>query len=233
MGIKASSQVTVIDVTDAYSVTLTSEAYTFIGNTTGAPSGLSCTTQVIAYCGSNLCSKVTIGAVTCPTGISATITNNNTSSPTITFNTTATVSSACEATIPVTVDDVTINKKFSFAVAMAGNTGTAGRGIKSADTTYQAGSSGETAPTDTWEASPPATSADKPYLWTRTILTYTDGSTSTAYAIGGTIEGVEVGGRNLIRNSTILIFENYYFEDFASSAVLGTAVIGEMILGIS
>lgn len=118
--VKATTEVTLIDITDAYSVILTSEAYTFIGNTTGAPSGLSCTTQVVAYCGSDLCSKVTIGTVTCPTGISATITNNNTSSPTITFKTTTTVSSACEATIPVTVDDVTVNKKFSFAVAKTG-----------------------------------------------------------------------------------------------------------------
>lgn len=41
MGIKAADQLTIMDVTDAYSVMLTSEAYTFIGNTSGAPSGLS------------------------------------------------------------------------------------------------------------------------------------------------------------------------------------------------
>ena len=39
--IKSSNQLTIIDVTDAYSVILTSEAYTFVGNTTGAPSGVS------------------------------------------------------------------------------------------------------------------------------------------------------------------------------------------------
>ncbi len=126
MAIKASSQVSVLDVTDAYSVTLTSEAFTFVGNTSGAPSGLSCTTQVIAYCGTKQCSKVTIGTITCPTGISSTITNNGTISPTITFTTTATITSACEATIPVTVDEITINKKFSFAVAKQGNTGAQG-----------------------------------------------------------------------------------------------------------
>lgn len=120
---KASGQVTVVDVTDAYSVLLTSESYTFVGNTTGAPSGLSCTTQVVAYCGTQQCSKVTVSTVTCPSGISATISNNNTSSPTITFKTTASITQACEATIPVVVDGVTINKKFSFAVAKQGNTG--------------------------------------------------------------------------------------------------------------
>ena len=121
MAIKASSQVSLLDITDAYSVTLTSETFTFVGNTTGAPSGLSCTTQAVAYCGSTKCSKVTIGTVSCPTGISATISNNNTESPTITFKTTATITAACEAIIPVTVDGITINKKFSFSVAKKGN----------------------------------------------------------------------------------------------------------------
>lgn len=123
MSIKASNQVSLVDITDAYSVTLTSEAFTFVGNTTGAPAGLSCTTQAVAYCGTTQCSKVSISTVTCPSGISATISNNNTASPTITFKTTATITAACEATIPVVVDGVTINKKFSFAVAKQGEAG--------------------------------------------------------------------------------------------------------------
>lgn len=118
MAIKASNQVSLTDVTDAYSVTLTSETFTFMGNnTSGAQVGLSCSTQVIAYCGTQQCSEVNVGTIQCPTGISATITNNNTSLPTITFTTTASITEACEATIPVTVDDVTFNKVFSFAVA--------------------------------------------------------------------------------------------------------------------
>ena len=306
MSIKASSQVSLIDITDAYSVILTSESYTFIGNTSGAPSGLSCSTQVVAFCGSASCSKVSIGTITCPTGISATISNNNTSSPTITFKTTATVTTACEATIPVSVDGVTINKKFSFAVAKQGSTGAkgdtgatgpqgptgatgatgpqgpkgdkgdtgatgatgkgvkssavtyqastsgttiptgtwsssipsvaagsylwtrtiitytdnttttsysvgkmgntgstgatgaTGKGIKSTAITYQAGSSGTSAPTGNWSTSVPSTSASAPYLWTRTIITYTDGTTTTSYNVGSTPEGIVVGGRNLL-----------------------------------
>ena len=60
MAIKATGQVTIIDVTDAYSVILTSEAYTFVGNTSGAPAGLKCATQAVAYCGSNQCSVVNV-----------------------------------------------------------------------------------------------------------------------------------------------------------------------------
>lgn len=355
MSIKASSQVSLIDITDAYSVILTSESYTFIGNTSGAPSGLSCSTQVVAFRGSVSCSKVSIGTITCPTGISATISNNNTSSPTITFKTTATVTTACEATIPVSVDGVTINKKFSFAVAKQGSTGATGpqgptgatgatgpqgpqgpkgdkgntgatgatgatgpkgdkgdtgatgkgvkssavtyqastsgttiptgtwsssipsvaagsylwtrtiitytdnttttsysvgkmgntgstgatgpqgpqgatgatgNGIKSTAITYQAGSSGTSAPTGTWSTNVPSTSASAPYLWTRTIITYTDGTTTTSYNVGSTPEGIVVGGRNLIvsgklvygypsENDGSMVYEkNYRTSDF-------------------
>lgn len=121
MAIKASNQVSLLDITDAYSVTLTSETYTFMGDTSGAPSGLTCTTQVVAYCGANQCLEVNVLDVTCPTGISATISNNGTSSPTITFRTTSVITDSCEATISVEVDGVTVNKKFSFAVAKQGD----------------------------------------------------------------------------------------------------------------
>lgn len=142
--IKASDQITVIDVTDAYSVVLTSETYTFIGGTSGVAAGQSCSTEVAAYCGQNQCSKVSVtqSAIVCPIGISATVTNNNTSLVKITFKTTATISSACEATIPIVVDGITIYKKFSFAVAKAGavgpkgDQGVAGKDGKDGATTY-------------------------------------------------------------------------------------------------
>lgn len=86
---------------------------------------------------------------------------------------------------------------WSTAVCISGNTGdkgnpgTSGRGISSTQIRYQAGSSGTTVPTGTWTSSIPATSASAPYLWTRTIISYTDNTTSTFYAIGSTPEGVE------------------------------------------
>lgn len=79
-----------------------------------------------------------------------------------------------------------------------GDTGASGKGVKSTAVTYQASSSGTTIPTGVWSATPPATSADKPYFWTRTIITYTDNTTSTAYNVGSTPEGIVVGGRNLL-----------------------------------
>ena len=82
-----------------------------------------------------------------------------------------------------------------------GNTGAAGRGIKSSSVTYQVGSSQTTVPTGSWTASVPKLSSTTPYLWTRTILTYTDNTTSTAYSVGTTLDGVNVGGRNLLRGT--------------------------------
>ena len=85
-------------------------------------------------------------------------------------------------------------------VCITGNTGATGKGIKSTAVTYQASSSGTTVPTGTWVTSVPATNAVNPYLWTRTVITYTDNTKSTSYAVGSTLEGVSVGGRNLILN---------------------------------
>lgn len=366
MAVKATAQETVFDLTDAYSIMLTSESYTFNGNTSGVPAGKTCSTQVVAYLGGTPM-KSNISKVTCPTGISVSLKDNNTIAPTITFTTTATVTEDCEASISVTVDDVTISKKFSFAVAKTGSkgdTGAAGNGIKSIlyyyarsssqtapsessitgtslptldatnkylwqkevitytnntsqttvvllavygntgakgdkgndgtsvtiksqAVTYQASSSGTTIPSGTWSqripavgkgqylwtrtvitfsndvtstsysvgymgtngqngsngsngkdgigikstevtyqtwengtstpngtwsTSVPDTTADKPYLWTRTVITYTDNSQSTSYSVGSTLKGVNVGGRNLLLKSKDYNDKNYYFN---------------------
>lgn len=183
MAIKSSNQLTIIDVTDAYSVMLTSEAYTFIGGIDGAPAGLTCTTQAVAYCGINQCTEVNIdqSSITCPTGIQATVANNGSSAPTITFSTTAKIANSCEATIPVVVDGITVNKRFSFSVAKAGNNGTSVT-ITSTSVTYQVGTSGTTKPTGTWETEVPSV-ANGQYLWTKTVVNYSDGKSTEAYSV--------------------------------------------------
>lgn len=77
-----------------------------------------------------------------------------------------------------------------------GPTGPTGNGVKSTAVAYQASASATSAPTGTWSDSPVTTSASLPYMWTRTIITYTDNTTSTSYSVGCTPEGVSVGGRN-------------------------------------
>ena len=79
-----------------------------------------------------------------------------------------------------------------------GKDGSDGRGIASTSIDYQAGTSQTTKPTGTWGSSVPALSTDKPYLWTRTTITYTDDTTSVSYSVSSTLDGIEVGGRNLL-----------------------------------
>lgn len=80
-----------------------------------------------------------------------------------------------------------------------GKPGADGVGIKSTSVKYQAGSSQTTAPTGTWLDAVPKLSAATPYLWTKTVITYTNGTSSTSYSVSSTLDGVEVGGRNLVR----------------------------------
>ena len=94
--------------------------------------------------------------------------------------------SSATCTFEVKVDSVVIKKVFGVTKAKTGATGKAGadgKGISSTVVTYQASTSGTTVPTGTWGATIPSVSANQ-YLWTRTIITYTDGTTSTSYSIG-------------------------------------------------
>lgn len=79
--------------------------------------------------------------------------------------------------------------------------GSDGIGVKSTDITYQAASSQTSAPTGDWLSKVPELTPKTPYLWTRTVITYTDGRTSTSYSVSSTIDGVVVGGRNLQKNT--------------------------------
>lgn len=198
MSIKASNQITIVDVTDAYSALLSSEGYTFVGDSTGAPSGLTCTTQVTAYRGSQQCEEVKVVAVQCPSGISAIINNNGTSSPVITFTTIDIITEAVQAIIRIVVDEITITKMFTFSVAIQGSDGADGKGIKAAEITYQIGESGTVPPEGTWTNTIPETTSEKPYLWTCTVITYTDDTTSTSYSVSSTLDSVDIGGRNLV-----------------------------------
>lgn len=83
-----------------------------------------------------------------------------------------------------------------------------GRGVASTSVEYQAWGNGTTPPPSNsgWETTPPKTTASKPYLWTKTVLTYTDNTSSLpSYSVGSTPEGIVVGGRNLIKDSNFIV----------------------------
>lgn len=54
--------------------------------------------------------------------------------------------------------------------------------VKSSDVSYRAGDSGTEVPFGVWSPEPVLAGAGK-YLWTRTIITYTDGSSTTSYSV--------------------------------------------------
>lgn len=59
-------------------------------------------------------------------------------------------------------------------------------------------------------------------------------SVSRTYATKDELSGLEIGARNLIRNSTNLLFEDYYFESVdgtTTAAIVGTAVAGVAVVG--
>lgn len=73
-----------------------------------------------------------------------------------------------------------------YSVGKIGNNGSqgpAGNGIASTAITYQASASGTNAPTGTWSTTIPNVAANQ-YLWTRTVIQYTNGTSSTAYSVG-------------------------------------------------
>ena len=198
MAIKASNQITITDITDAYSVILTSEAFTFIGGTSGAASGSSCSTQAVAYCGTNQCNSVNVtqsaikfykaDGTQVTSGINATVSNSGTSAVTITFALTAVLNQALEADIPVVVDGITVHKKFSLSVAKTGQQGNPGTSVtvSSVSYAYQLSTSGTTVPTGTWSDTPVAPTTTQ-YAWTRTTTKYSDNTTAVTYTVGGKV----------------------------------------------
>ena len=189
MAIKSSDQLTIVDLTDAYSVILTSDGYTFPGTISAAKAG-SCTTQVIAMRGSEqVAASVDLNAVTKPTGITVTK-DTNATSPTLTITASTSFTTAGFVDIPVVTEGITIHKKFAVSIAFTGatggtgpqgpqgETGATGKGVSSVTVTYQAGSSNTSAPTGTWQNSPPSVSQGQ-YLWTKIVLNYTDNTSSS------------------------------------------------------
>ena len=183
MGIKAVSQVDVIDLTDGYSVVLTNDNYTFLGTTNSVNGTQTTTTQVMALCGSEQVS-CTVVNITCPTGISA-VSDGKSLQPTITITATSALTKSGTITIPIVIDgDITINKTFRYSIAFKGATGQNGTSVtvSSTSVTYQIGASGTTKPTVTWSPNVPNVPNGQ-FLRTKTVVKYSDGKSTDAYSV--------------------------------------------------
>ena len=240
MAVKSADQISIIDLTDGYSVILTSDGYTFPGSTNAAKAG-SCTTQIVAMRGSEqIPASVTLADITKPTGITVTK-DNDATSPTLTITASTSCTTAGVVRIPVSLEDgtITINKVFSVSIAFTGatgaqgSTGATGKGVSSVTITYQSGSNNTTAPTGTWLDSPPSVAAGS-YLWTKMVFNYTDGtSSSPVYSVAkqgstgatGAAGGKWYSGTGITGTSTTA-------TTFSGSGV-SSAVVGDMYLNTS
>ena len=117
--------------TDAVNILLGNEAHTFVASSDGKAIATTVSTSVLGYAGATQ-KACTIGTISgLPTGMTATINNNNSTSSSVTFTvTTSLTTKNGTVTIPVTCNGVTINKSFSYGLAIAGTTGASSKLIK-------------------------------------------------------------------------------------------------------
>jgi len=133
MPIIARAQETLVDLTDGYSVILTSEAYTFLGTTEHAIAG-TCSTEVIAMRGGDqIPCSVDISKATMPTGITLSKGNTSLLAPKIIITASTNFETPGDVILPVSISgtDIVINKQFSVSIAFTGATGA--QGPKGAD----------------------------------------------------------------------------------------------------
>lgn len=209
MAIKAVNQIDVIDLTDGYSVVLTSDSHTFLGTTTSVNGTQTTTTQVMALCGSEQV-PCTVGSITCPTGISA-VSDGKSPMPTITVTATSALTKSGTVTIPIVVNgDITINKTFSYSIAFKGQTGQNGTSVtvSSTSVTYQVGASGTTKPTGEWSTTVPNVPNGQ-FLWTKTVVRYSDGKSTEAYSVSykGTNGSNGSNGTSVTVSSTSVTYQ--------------------------
>lgn len=178
MAIRAAAQETIIDITDAYSVYLTCASYTFPGTTSGAKAG-SCSTSVVAMRGTDqVPTSVDPSRVAAAAGVSVKASANGDGSTALSVSVTPDVMAPGKVSIPVTVDGrAEFTLEFSYSIALTGATGATGNGVKSIAEQYYLSTSSSSQVGGSWKENPPAWANGK-YMWTRSVITYTDNSST-------------------------------------------------------
>lgn len=137
MAVKSSGQVTIIDITDGYTVGQTNESWTIPSTTDAAIKDSQTTTNIYVFRGSEPVSNFTVGEITATSSSGANITSqftiNKTQSPkiTITVKTANSLKTGGIIKIPVSFahtdgENLTFEKELSFSLALKGTTGAQG-----------------------------------------------------------------------------------------------------------
>ena len=131
MAIKASDQISIIDLTDAFTVNLSMDSISLAGGTSTLGSTKTATVNVSAFCGATQITP-TIGTLTYTdsTNVSGAVGSASNYVVPITFTFASGLAAAGMVTIPVTVtsgnDTVTIVKSFTYSISFTGATGAPG-----------------------------------------------------------------------------------------------------------
>ena len=99
------------------------------------------------------------------------------------------------------------NKTESYSISYHGKNGSNGTSVKTTSTSvkYQVGDSGTTKPTGTWQANVPTVVQGK-YLWTQTIVNYSDGNSTESYSVA--YRGIDGNnGVNGMNAATIYLYQ--------------------------
>lgn len=197
------------------SVTLDNEYQAISANADGTitsfPSGVVSNVQV--FYGTTDVTNMATSSVSV-TGLSGTPSNNNKTYTVSGFNNGYDEGSV---TFTVTYNGGTASKTFNVAKVKNGATGV---GISNKSVEYQKGTSGTTAPTGTWQNSIPSVGEGE-YLWTKTTITYTDGSSTEAYSVSRNATNGTNGtnGTSPTVTSTVI---KYQQSDSGTSVPTGT-----------
>lgn len=99
------------------------------------------------------------------------------------------------------------NKTESYSISYRGKNGSNGTSVKTTSTSvkYQVGDSGTTKPTGTWQSNVPTVAQGK-YLWTQTIVNYSDGNSTESYSVS--YKGIDgSNGVNGMNAATIYLYQ--------------------------
>jgi hypothetical protein len=99
------------------------------------------------------------------------------------------------------------NKTESYSISYHGKNGSDGTSVKTTSTSvrYQVGDSGTTKPTGTWQSNVPTVAQGK-YLWTQTIVNYSDGNSTESYGVS--YRGIDgSNGVNGMNAATIYLYQ--------------------------
>ena len=163
------------DAQEVFSGYLTNESIVLPANAAGTVSDFSkANGTFVTFLGQNQLSAGVAYSLESATGITTTI--NATSGA---YSVTAISADVGVAIYKAVYNGITIRKQVMVVKAAQGASGV---GLTTTTITYQAGTSGTTAPTGTWSATVPTVPAGQ-FLWTRTIWAFSDGTSKTGYSI--------------------------------------------------